>query len=180
MRRTRTLLLFAAACLAVLAAVAAEALSNSADAFMSLPFGHPFNRTKLRMERSGATAKTQDGDYLSMEGLFEGRPALFVFSFHGRKGLKSKALYLQTVGREEDERLYTALMQAYNGRFGRTEERPLPNAWAEGKIMLRCIWTPDRWTSVALTYNPETAARFPGPSIKDRPIHLEYRYSRWD
>ena len=85
MKRTRTLVLVAAACLAVLAAAAAEALSNSADAFMSLPFGHPFNRTKLRMERSGATAKAQDGDYLSMEGLFEGRPALFVFSFHGRR-----------------------------------------------------------------------------------------------
>lgn len=186
MRRLKIFAVLMAVCLAASVsaadtAEAAGAAKNSADAFMSLPFGHTFARTKLRMERSGASAKSQSGDFLAMEGFFEGRPAVFHFSFDSKKGLKGKTLYLQSTGNaSEDSRFYEALMQAYNYQYGKTDERPLPNTWAEGKIMMRCIWTPDRWTTITLTYNPEATVRFPGPSPKDRPIHLIYAYSKWD
>ena len=161
---------------------AASALSNSADAFMSLPFGHPFKRTQLRMERSGATVETPREESLSMKGYFEGRPAVFVFGFHKKKGLKSKLVYLQSAGKEkEDQNFYSLLMRGYNRQFGTAAETPVPNPWAEGRIMLRCVWTPDRYTTITLTYNPEAAGRrFPGGSAKDRPIHLLYSYSKWD
>ena len=51
--------------------VKANALSNSADAFMSLPFGHTFIRTQKRMEKSGARVITPRKDSLTMEGMFE-------------------------------------------------------------------------------------------------------------
>nr|MCR5346741.1 hypothetical protein [Fretibacterium sp.] len=74
------------------------ALPNSADAFMSLPFGHSFKRTRLRMERSGAKVVTPRKESLSMEGYFEGYPAVFNFSFHKKKLLKSKSVSLQSSG----------------------------------------------------------------------------------
>ena len=173
---------------AVLAAVlmaapdAAAALSNSADAFMSLPFGHSFSRTQKRMENSGAKVRTPREATLSMEGYFEGRPAIFVFTFHKKKGLRGKNVYLQSTGKaDEDSGFYSLLMRGYNRRFGSVNETPVPNTWTAGRIMLRCVWTPDRWTTITLTYNPEAAGkRFPGGSMKDRPIHLVYSYSKWD
>ena len=65
----------------------AIASDNSADAFMSLPFGHPFKRTQTRMERSGAKVLTPREESLLMEGFFEGRPALYSFGFHKKKGM---------------------------------------------------------------------------------------------
>ena len=60
----------------------AAALSNSSEAFLSLPFGHTFARTQKRMEKSGAKVLTPRKETLTMEGFFEGYPALFVFGFY--------------------------------------------------------------------------------------------------
>ena len=158
------------------------AAPNSAEAFMSITFGLSSKRTQLRMERSGAEASgfIRDGQ-LSMEGLFEGRPAVFVFGFHAKKGLNYKAVYLTSTGNgDEDNALYDALRRAYVARFGKTKEAPLPNVWAEGRLMLRNVWEPDRHTTITLTYNPEATNRFPGSSPGDRPIHLTYAYSKWN
>lgn len=157
------------------------AAPDSAEAFMSVTFGLSSKRTQLRMERSGAQASgyIRDGQ-LSMEGLFEGRPAVFVFGFHAKKGLNYKAVYLTSTGkREEDHALYDALRQGYTARFGKTKEAPLPNIWAEGRLLLRNVWEPDRYTTIVLTYNPEATNRFPGSSPGARPIHLTYNYSKW-
>ena len=158
----------------------ANALSNSADAFMSLPFGHTFKRTQLRMERSGAKVVTPRQESLSMEGYFEGYTAVFNFGFHKKKGLKSKSVSLQSSGdAKQDRALYEALMQGYNRSFGSGRETAVPNTWASGKIMMRNIWTPDRYTTITLTYNPEATQRI-AASPKNRPIHLVYKYSKWD
>lgn len=149
---------------------------------MSVTFGLSSKRTQLRMERSGAEASGFiRGGQLSMQGLFEGRPAVFSFGFHAKKGLNYKAVYLTSTGNgDEDNALYDALRRAYTARFGRTKEAPLPNIWAEGRLMLRNVWEPDRYTTIALTYNPEATNRFPGSSPGDRPIHLTYAYSKWN
>ena len=169
-----------AAILLLTGCLPADALSNSADAFMSLPFGHTFKRTRLRMERSGAKTVTPRQESLSMEGYFEGYPAAFNFTFHKKKGLKSKSVSLQSSGdAKKDRALYEALMQGYNRRFGSGRETPVPNTWASGKIMMRSAWTPDRYTTITLTYNPEATQRI-AASPKNRPIHLVYKYSKWD
>lgn len=158
------------------------AAPDSAEAFMSATFGLSSKRTQLRMERSGAEASgyIRDGQ-LSMEGLFEGRPAVFVFGFHAKKGLNYKAVYLTSTGNgDADNALYEALRWAYTARFGGTKETPLPNVWAEGRLMFRNVWEPDRHTTIALSYNPEATNRFPGSSPGARPIHLIYTYSKWD
>ena len=148
---------------------------------MSLPFGHPFKRTQTRMERSGAKVLAPREESLLMEGFFEGKPAVFSFGFHKKKGLKSKALYIQSTGKaKDDEAFYKLLMRGYEARFGSGRETAVPNTWTAGRIMVRCTWTPDRYTTIALTYNPEATNRFPGRSMKDRPIHLLYTYSKWD
>ena len=159
-----------------------SAAPDSAEAFMSVTFGLSSKRTQLRMEHSGAEASgfIRDGQ-LSMEGLFEGRPAVFVFGFHAKKGLNYKAVYLTSTGDgDEDRAFYDALRRAYTARFGNTKESPLPNTWAEGRLLLRNVWEPDRYTTVTLSYNPEATNRFPGNSPGARPIHLIYQYSRWD
>ena len=159
----------------------APALPNSADAFMSLPFGHSFKRTQKRMENSGAAVLVPREESLTMDGYFEGFAANFSFGFHKKKGLKSKAVYLQSTGdAQTDKAFYQALMRGYSQRFGSGGEKAVTNPWAAGRIMLRNIWTPDRWTTITLTYNPEATKRFPGSSMKDRPIHLLYSYSKWD
>ncbi len=159
----------------------AYALSNSADAFMSLPFGHSFARTQKRMTNSGATVLTPRQTTLSMEGFFEGFPARFIFGFHKKKGLKSKALYVQSSGNAaQDQFLYTSLQKAYNAQFGSGRESPIQNPRAAGKIMLRNIWTPDRYTTITLTYNPEATNRFPTSAMSDRPVQLVYKYDKWD
>ena len=169
-----------AAVLLVMWGLRADALPNSADAFMSLPFGHTFKRTQLRMERSGAKVVTPRQESLSMEGYFEGYPAVFNFGFHKNKGLKSKSVSFQSSGdAKQDRALYEALMQGYNQRFGSGRETPVPNTWASGKIMMRNIWTPDRYTTITLTYNPEATQRI-AANPKNRPIHLVYKYSKWD
>ncbi|MBR1672395.1 MAG: hypothetical protein IJ702_05665 [Fretibacterium sp.] len=156
------------------------ALSNSADAFMSLPFGHTFKRTQLRMERSGAKVVTPREVTLSMAGYFEGYPAVFNFSFHKKKGLKSKSVSLQSSGNaKKDKALYELLMRGYNQQFGSGHETAVPNTWASGRIMMRNIWTPDRYTTITLTYNPEATKRLDA-TPKNRPIHLLYKYSKWD
>lgn len=149
---------------------------------MSATFGLSSKRTQLRMERSGAEASGYiRGGQLSMKGLFEGRPALFAFGFHPKKGLNYKAVYLTSTGKaDEDDALYDALRRAYNARFGATREAPLPNIWAEGRLLLRNVWEPDRHTTITLSYNAEATNRFPGASPGQRPIHLTYSYSKWD
>ena len=158
-----------------------HALSNSSDAFMSLPFGHSFTRTKKRMENSGAKTLTPRELTLSMEGYFEGFPARFLFGFHKKKGLKSKALYIQSSGDKiKDNNLYINLQKAHNSIYGTGNESPVMNTRKAGKIMLRNIWTPDRYTTITLTYNPEATIKFPGTSMNDRPVHLIYKYEKWD
>lgn len=173
--------LLSALLLLCFAAPRALAAPDSAEAFMSATFGLSSKRTQLRMERSGAKAVgfIRDGR-LSMEGLFEGRPALFVFGFHPKKGLNHKAVYLTSTGNgDEDNALYGALRDAYNVRFGRVREAPQPNVWAEGRLLLHNVWTPDRYSTIVLSYNPEATNRFPGSSPGARPIHLIYSYSKW-
>ncbi|NLL37438.1 MAG: hypothetical protein GX256_07960 [Fretibacterium sp.] len=155
---------------------------NSAEAFMSATFGLSSKRTQLRMERSGAEASDfiRDGR-LSMKGLFEGRPALFIFGFHPKKGLNYKAVYLTSTGNsQKDYEFYENLRLAYTLRFGTVKERPLPNMRVEGKLMYRSVWTPNKYTTIALSYDPKATNRFPGESPGARPIHLIYSYSKWD
>ena len=159
----------------------ALAISNSADAFMSLPFGHNFKRTQKRMENSGAKILVPREESLTMDGYFEGYAANFSFGFHKKKGLKSKAVYIQSTGdANRDKAFYSALMRGYNARFGSGGEKAVSNPHSSGRIMLRNIWTPDRYTTITLTYNPDATKRFPGSSMQDRPIHLLYSYSKWD
>ena len=63
----------------------ALALSNSSDAFMSLPFGHTYARTQKRMEKSGAKVATPRPESLLMTGYFEGFQTEFAFAFYKKK-----------------------------------------------------------------------------------------------
>ena len=159
----------------------AEALSNSSEAFLSLPFGHTFARTQKRMENSGAKVLTPRKESLTMEGFFEGYPAMFVFGFYKNKLLSSKSVYLQSMGDAEyDRAFYEALQKGFNASYGSTREAPTANTRKAGKIMLRNVWTPDRYTTITLTYNSEASKRFPGDSLNDRFIQVIYKYSKWD
>ncbi len=152
-----------------------------AEAFMSATFGLSAKRTQLRMEGSGALASgfIKDGR-LSMTGLFEGRPTIFAFVFHDKKGLKYKAAYLTSTGKaSEDFAFYSSLRDAYNMRFGSVQERPLPSLNAGGRVMYRNVWTPDKNSTITLSYDPEATNRFPGDSPAKRPIHLIYDFSKW-
>ena len=165
----------------ILSQAQAANLPNSADAFMSLPFGHSFARTQKRMTNSGAKVLTPRQESLSMEGFFEGFPARFLFGFHKKKGLKSKALYVQSSGNAaQDQDLYTRLQKAYNATYGSGHETPIANTRVAGKIMLKNVWTPDRYTTITLTYNPEATKRFPASAMSDRPVQLIYKYDKWD
>lgn len=148
---------------------------------MSATFGLSSARTQKRMENSGATAVdfVRDGR-LTMKGTFEYRSAVFMFGFHAKKGLNYKSAYLASSGNAgEDRALYDALRAAYNSRFGKTEERATGNLRAKGRIVLRSSWKPNKYTTIALSYNPEVMNRFPGDSPGDRPIHLIYTYTKW-
>ena len=155
--------------------------NDSAEAFMSATFGLSADRTQRRMENSGAVAF----DFvrvgrLTMRGTFEHRSAIFVFGFHSRRGLNNKAVYIASSGNAESDRaFYDAFREAYNARFGRTEERALQNMRARGRITLQSSWRPNRDTIIMLSYNPEITERFPGNSPGSRPIHLVYNYTRW-
>jgi hypothetical protein len=133
------------------------------------------------MEQSGAAAiDFERGGRLSMKGIFEGRPAAFVFGFHAKKGLNHKTVYIASLGdAASDKALYEGLQEAYDIRFGKTDERAAPNLRAKGRIMLRSNWKPDKDTVISLSYNPEVNNRFPGSSFGDYPIHLSYNYLKW-
>lgn len=159
----------------------ALALSNSADAFMSLPFGHNYNRTQKRMENSGAKVETPRPESLLMSGYFEGFQTEFAFTFYKKKLLKSKAAYLKSTGSQsKDKNFYELLKKGFERQFGRGREMPVENSLVNGRIMMRNTWTPDRYTTINLIYNAEATKRFPGSSVKDRPIHIIYNYSKWD
>ena len=95
------------------------AASNSADAFMSLSFGLTYSRVQKRMENSGAVVTTPRKDTLTMSGMFEGYPATFIFGFHNKKILKTKSVYLQSLGnRDADRTFYEAVQKGYNAAYG--------------------------------------------------------------
>ena len=58
---------------------AAFSAQTVSEAFLSLPFGHPYARVQKRMENSGAKVLTPRKDSLTMEGTFEGYPATLIF-----------------------------------------------------------------------------------------------------
>ncbi len=154
---------------------------NNADAFMSLPFGHTYSRTQKRMENSGAVVVIPRKETLTMSGMFEGYPATFIFGFHKNKILKTKSVYLQSMGNKEyDEKFYEALQKAYKSKYGTVKETPGLNNRKAGKLILRNVWTPDRYTTITLTYNPEASKRFPGSSLSERFIQIIYKYDKWE
>lgn len=155
--------------------------SNSSEAFLSLPFGHTYARTQKRMENSGAKVLTPRKDSITMEGMFEGYPATFIFGFYKNKLLKSKSVYLQSMGNAEyDRKFYEALQKGMNAMYGKTKETPTANARAAGKIMLKNVWTPDKYTTITLTYNAEMSKRFPGSSLTSKFIQVIYKTDKWD
>ena len=147
---------------------------------MSATFGLSSTRTQQRMENSGAVALDFiSNGRLTMKGTFERRSAIFIFGFHSKRGLNHKSVYLASMGdAASDMALYNAFREAYNMRFGNTDERALPNRRARGRIMLQNSWKPNKDTIISLSYNPEITTRFPGDSPSDRPIHLIYNYTR--
>ena len=154
---------------------------DSAEAFMSATFGLSSSRTQKRMENSGAVASDfiREGR-LTMKGTFEYRSAIFVFGFHNKKGLNHKSVYLSSSGDAASDRaLYEGLREAYNIRFGKTDERAAPNRVVKGRIILQSSWKPNKDTIISLSYNPEMTSRFPGDSPTVRPIHLTYNYTKW-
>lgn len=162
-------------------AIEAEALSNSSEAFLSLPFGHTFTRTQKRMEKSGARVLTPRKDSLTMEGYFEGYPATFVFVFYKNKVLSSKTVYLQSMGNAEyDKKFYEALQKGFISSYGSTQNSPAVNNRDAKKIILRNVWTPDRYTTITLTYNADASKRFPGNSLSNRFITLIHKTSKWE
>jgi hypothetical protein len=173
--------IFLAAVLLSLSVSSAGWANDSAEAFMSATFGLSSARTQKRMENSGAVASDYiRGGRLSMKGTFEQRSAIFVFGFHSKRGLNHKAVYIASSGNAASDRaLYEAFREAYNARFGRTDERATQNLRAKGRITLQSSWKPDKDTVIMLYYNPEITDRFPGVSPGSRPIHLIYNFSRW-
>jgi hypothetical protein len=155
--------------------------ADSGEAFMSVTFGLSSARTQKRMENSGAAAAdfVRNGR-LTMKGTFEGRSAIFVFGFHAKKGLNHKTVYIASSGDAAvDRALYDGFREAYNIRFGKTDERAAQNLRAKGRIMLRNNWKPDKNTIISLSYNPEAKNRFPAESPADYPIHLSYNFLKW-
>ena len=156
----------------------ADSYANSSEAFMSLPFGHSWTRTKLRMENSGAVIVSEKkGASLTMKGMFEGRESLFVFNFASKKGLSSKIVNISSFGNQQDDRsFYDALRMAYENRFGEIKERSMVGA--RNSIALSSQWKPDKYTTIVLSYNPNTK-RFSGDLLLDSPIRLSYMTSKW-
>jgi len=152
--------------------------ANSSGAFMSLPFGHPWTRTKLRMEKSGAVVISEKkGNNLTMKGMFEEREALFVFNFVSKKGLSSKIVSLSSLGDNQDDRsLYESFRMAYSSKFGETKEQS--RVGGKNSLALTSLWNPDQYISIVLTYNPNTK-RFSDNLAVDSPIRLSYMTSKW-
>ena len=164
-----------------LSAYEALAASNSSQAFLSLPFGHTYARTQKRMENSGAKVLTPRKDSLTMEGMFENYPATFIFGFHKNKILKTKSVYLQSMGNADyDKKFYEELRKGMNALYGKTQETPTANTRAAGKIMLKNVWTPNKYTTITLTYNSEMSKRFPGSSLTSKFIQIIYKSDKWD
>jgi hypothetical protein len=159
----------------------ASRAGDSAEAFMSVTFGLSSARTQKRMENSGAAAADfVRGGRLTMKGTFEGRAAIFAFGFHAKKGLNHKTVYIASSGNpSQDKALYNGFREAYNIRFGKTDERAAQNLRAAGRITLRSNWKPDKNTIISLSFNPEAKNRFPGESPGDYPIHLSYNFLKW-
>jgi len=106
---------------------------------------------------------------------------LFIFGFHKNKILKTKSVYLQSMGNADyDKKFYEALRKGMNALYGKTQETPTANTRAAGKIMLKNVWTPDKYTTITLTYNSEMSKRFPGSSLTSKFIQLIYKYDKWD
>ena len=148
---------------------------------MSATFGLSAARPQKRMENSGAVPSDfiREGR-LTMKGTFEYRSAIFIFGFHAKKGLNHKSVYIGSTGdAKADRAFYDALREAYNISFGKTEERTTSNTRAKGRIVLRSSWKPNKYTTIAMSYNPEITERFPGESPGGRPIHLIYTYTKW-
>ena len=165
----------------MIAACGAFSAQTSSEAFLSLPFGHTYARTQKRMENSGAKVLTPRKDSITMEGMFENYPATFIFGFYKNKLLKTKSVYLQSMGNPEyDQKFYEALQKGMNALYGKTQETPTANTRAAGKIMLKNVWTPDKYTTITLTYNPEMSKRFPGSSLTSKFIQVIYKYDKWD
>lgn len=165
------------ACISPESAIAA----NSSDAFMSLKFGLKYERVQKRMEKSGAVSTIPRKETLTMEGMFEGYPAMFVFGFYKNSLLKSKAVYLLSLGdSNRDAKFYENLQKAYNAFYGSGHETPTASTRDKRKLILRNVWTPDRYTTITLTYNPEMSKKLPGKSISSRFIQLIHSYSKWD
>lgn len=155
--------------------------ANSSDAFMSLKFGLKYERVQKRMENSGAVSTIPRKETLTMEGMFEGYPAMFVFGFYKNKILKSKAVYLLSLGdSNRDANFYSALQRSYNAFYGSGHETPTASTRGKRKLILRNVWTPDRYTTITLTYNPEMSKKLPGKSMSSRFIQLIHSYSKWD
>ena len=166
--------------LACLSSESANA-ANSSDAFMSLKFGLKYERVQKRMENSGAVSTIPRKETLTMEGMFEGYPAMFVFGFYKNSLLKSKAVYLLSLGdSNRDANFYAALQKTLNAFYGSGHETPTASTRDKRKLILRNVWTPDRYTTITLTYNPEMSKKLPGKSISSRFIQLIYSYSKWD
>lgn len=177
-RRARFLALLVFALLSLPREVFAK---DSADAFMSVTFGLSSTRTQKRMEQSGAEAAdfVRSGR-LTMKGLFESLPSIFVFGFHAKHGLNHKTAYIASSGNPNSDRaFYEALREAYNIGFGTTDEKMSENLRAKGKLIYRSSWKPNKDTIISLTYNPEAKNRFPGESPGDYPIHISYNYLKW-
>ena len=159
--------------------IKAPALSNSSEAFLSLPFGHSFARTQKRMEKSGAKVLTPRKNSLTMEGFFEGCPARFIFVFYKNKFLSSKAVYLQSTGNpENDRKFYQALERGFNSSYGTTTASPSVSPRNSKKIILRNVWTPDRYTTVILAYNPD-ASKKPFNNSNSF-LDIIYKTSKWE
>jgi len=151
--------------------------ANSAGAFMSLPFGHSWTRTKARMQRSGAIPISEKkGNSLTMKGMFEDREALYIFNFV-TKGLSSKTVCVSSLGNQkEDREFYDSLRIAYESRFGNTKEQT--RIGSMNSIALSSLWNPDQYISIILTYNPNTK-RFSDNLAVDSPIRLGYMTTKW-
>ncbi|MDR1741568.1 MAG: hypothetical protein LBR38_06965 [Synergistaceae bacterium] len=151
---------------------------DSAEAFMSATFGLSSTRTQKRMETSGASvAAFSRAGQLTMKGTFESMPAIFVFGFGEKKGLNHKSAYIGSTGdAASDRQLYDAFRAAYNERFGTVKEITVQHPRVKGRIAIRSNWTPDKYTMITLSYDPEVVKRFPGDSPGDYPIHLIYNY----
>ena len=173
--------LFAAAVFLSLFVSSAVWANDSAEAFMSATFGLSASRAQTRMENSGAVAfDFLRNGRLTMKGTFEHRSAIFIFGFHNKRGLNHKSVYLASSGNAASDRaLYNAFREAYNVRFGKTDERAIESRTARGRITLQSSWQPNKDTIISLSYNPEMTNRFPGDSPRDRPIRLIYNYTRW-